>query len=203
MMIDTMQYSAARKEQIQALIKKFEGSERLSELVKTLNALVTAIDYDDSVLIESSLDGIFEAIARTVEKCIADFAGTAEKIRPLLPAFWNMIEDYPPEGFQEIGHTIASQFDNQLKMGEELRDKIIKILRDHEYKVGNAAALDQEIRELRTLKAEMLKDWPWEDRPLPAVDRAMVTRSRDAIACGEKGLRVEDLIREARDDSDK
>jgi hypothetical protein len=98
---------------------------------------------------------------------------------------------------------LEAAFDDLLKIRLDMRDGVVNVLQRLDYEVANAAQLDKEIADLRELKVTVLKDWPWEDRELPAVDRAMVARSREAIARGETGIRVEDLIRDLENKSAK
>ena len=86
------------RERIRSFIEEFEGIERLDKVVENLNAMVAAVDYDDSLLIESHLNDVFEAIAKVATQCISDLMGQAKRIGASLPRFWDMLEDCLPAG---------------------------------------------------------------------------------------------------------
>jgi len=204
-MIDTTQCSPSggEMESFNAFIERFDGNERTVGLVKTFNAVLAALDYNDSVLIESSLNSAMEAIATATESLIEEVLGSPETIRGYLPGFWNMMEECPPESFQEIGKQLAARFDHNIKVDEELLDELVKPLLHRGYEIRTADKLVQEIVELQTMKVDTMKDWTWQDRELPAVDRAMVARTREAITRGERGIRIEDLVSQTGGKSDK
>jgi len=190
--------SGVFRDEIVGLIGEIEGVEPLEEVVKNLNAMLTALDYNDVVLVESRLSSVFEALARVAEDCITRVVGQTARIKGSLPRFWSSVEDCPPELFQQIGETVAACFDSRLQLLAKLRDGVVKSLSQHEYRVDNSENLHREADELRLLKEEILTDWPWQDRPLPEVDRSMVARSRTAIRRGDMGESLENLLNSLR-----
>jgi len=201
-MLDTIGCVASKdlaKENIRSLIKELEGNGRFAETIEALNSMVTALNYNDKVLLEYGLNKAFQGVASAAETGISRRENSVRLIRESLPKFWSLLEDCPPEAFQTIGNELRSFFDNSIVTHERARDALIKNLRDRGYEVNNSDRLDWIIGELREMKAEVLKDWPWEDRPLPPVDRGMVARAR----ASKNGLRVEDLIRTFEGDSTK
>lgn len=193
-MLDTSFGSAAEKrlrESIEEMVVQLDGS---SELAAVLNALVTAVDYKDPVLVQSRLNGVFAAIRDQVQEIIADLSGAAASFWDRIPTFWHDLEESAPEFHQELGKSLESAFDRILSERVGLRDHIVKKLQTLGFEVGNAKDLEQEIVELQSLKETVLKDWPWEDRPLPPVDWNLVAESRSAFARNE-GVRLEEIIR--------
>jgi hypothetical protein len=186
-------------ESIQNLIQDIEVNNEFEESVEALNSMITAINYNDDVLFESGLNKVFQAVASAVETGIAKRVNSVEKIRGSMPKFWDAIEHCSPESLQYIGEWIQSSYDEFSKKMIGLRDFLIKNLRDRGYEVRNANQLNWVIQELHSLKAEILKDWPWEDQSLPPVDREMVARSRTS----KSGVRIEELIHSLESNADE
>ncbi len=111
-----------------------------------------------------------------------------------MPDFREALENCQPEWYQEIGDSIRVSFQTLQIQSEALRDGLAADLKRHGYNVERSGELIWAIEELRKLKAEMLKDWPWEDRPFPPLNRQLVQESRAAFVRGE-GEFVTDMIR--------
>ena len=86
------------------------------------------------------------------------------------------------------------RIDEQLQSLITLRHGTVQTLETLGYAVENASRLSQEIDELQKLKKKIFESWPWSSDAPPPVDRNMVAESRAAIARGDKGEHIEDLI---------
>ena len=69
-----------------------------------------------------------------------------------------------------------------------------KLLQEQGFEVTGTSQLSREIEELKTLKSDIHKNWPWSTQALPPVDRKMVAESRAAFR-RQEGESIDDLIR--------
>ncbi len=162
---------------------------------QAMKALLTAMEYQDPTLVRSSLEEVLESLRDVTREAIEKRLGWPELSRRACRKIREAMKGFPQENFDELGEGIESQFDRMLEILTDLRDGPVKMLQDKGYEVENAVQLERDIRELQELKQGMLENWPWSSQSLPPVDREMVARSKAAIARGETGESLEELIR--------
>jgi hypothetical protein len=104
----------------------------------------------------------------------------------------------PLENVDSVGKEIESRLDRTIHKLVELRDGPVKLLTERAYDIPNAPQLERDIADLQLLKKNILENWPWSTNELPPVDWEMADASMAALARGEKGEPIEDLIRRLR-----
>jgi len=161
---------------------------------QSMRAFLTAMDYQDPVLIRSHLNSACEMLAETIEAKIQDRRGWPQVAEESCNKILAEVEGHPLENVDDIGKKIESLFDQMIGRLTELRDQWVVPLKDRGIEIESAPVLEELIRELRSMKTIKLKDWPWSKLPLPLVNRKMIEASRASLARGE-GERIEDLIR--------
>jgi hypothetical protein len=179
--------------QIERLIGHFDPSIPPA-FTQAVKALLTAMDFHDPALMRSGLEEVLAALRDLTCETIQKRLGWPRAAREACRSILDLLKGHPGDEFDGVGKGIGSNFDQMLKILTDLRDGPVKLLQDRGFDVENADQLGQVIEELTGLKKDMLENWPWSNRELPAVDRGMVARSRAAIVHGE-GEPIEDLIR--------
>jgi hypothetical protein len=139
-------------------------------LTETIWSLVAALEYRNPALVRSRFNHIVEAIRQDVQKRISGVIGTSEIVAKALAA---ELEDIDPKSYQSVGKSIKADLEQMINTLEQM-SAIAASLSRLGYDVENKSPLDLEIQAMRAVKAEILSDWPWEDRPLPPIDRKMV-----------------------------
>jgi hypothetical protein len=183
----------AMREEIERLVGQLDARFPPA-LIEAMQSLLTAIDYDDVALMRSQVHASLEGLQQVVHESIQRSLGWPQRARDSWRTILGMLKGLPYENWDEAGKPLVSGLDGLLKNLSDLRDGAVKPLQKHGYEVENAAQLENTIRELQELKEGIVESWPWSDRELPPVDRAMVAESRAAIKRGE-GEPIEDLIR--------
>jgi hypothetical protein len=158
-------------------------------------ALMTAADYDDEALLNSSFASVLAALADLGRDLIVKEIRTLETVKATLREAWIKYIDkkaFEIAFFEEIKDRIETIIDHRIESMSKLR-KWVKILEKHEQQVENAPALEEGIRDLRRFREDLLKGWPSRKPPSP-IDRMAIAKAREAIARGEKGMTKEELV---------
>ncbi len=111
--------------------------------------------------------------------------GWPQAARDACRQIWDLMHASPLENVDEAGKEVESRFDDLINALVEQRDGLV-----------GASQLDSDIRELQQLKRDVLENWPWSSLELPPVNVEMLNASMAAFAAGEKGQRIEVLIRQ-------
>jgi hypothetical protein len=185
------------QEELERLARAFDAS-HLPAVTQAMRAVLTAMDYNDPALLQSSMNEAGLALADAIGEEILRQHKWVALARDVCRGTMRDLTCVPAENFDETGRSLESFLDNLLRHFAELRDQRVSLLLDRGYEVRNADCLARDIEDLQALKTETLGDWPWswEDRP-PPLNREMVERSRATIALGG-GEPIEDLIRRLR-----
>jgi hypothetical protein len=167
----------------------------MPSFAQALQALLAAVDYHDVTLIRSHLNTALEALRDLVNDAIAKRCASLELLRDTWQKTWEMLKARPSENCDDMRRVVEGRLTAILENFTGLRDGPVRLLQERGYDVARAAQLDRCIQELEGLRHGIFENWPWSDEELPPVDRDMVAASRAAIARGERGERIEDLIR--------
>jgi hypothetical protein len=183
----------ALREQMERLAKNAQPVH--PELSQAVRDLLTASNYADDTLINSSLNSVFEALTGVVRDIIEREVKVYVETKKGLQELWReYIDSAPRENFDELRKMIESFIDERIARMTGLRDELVKVLEERDYQVENAQQLEDTIRDLRRFRENILKDWPASGgRPAP-INRQAIAEARKAIGRGEKGMRREDLV---------
>ena len=168
-------------------------ADRHPALAEATRGLMAGIDYRDQALMGSHWQAMREAIADTANEEIERHVQWANLIRKLCEKV-RSVDGSPGEEFDRLGTTVEAVFDKLFGSIARLKDQWVALARECGMDVAKEAELEATVQELTALRASLFESWPWTSRGLPLVDRAMVGRSRAAVARGE-GEPVEDVIR--------
>jgi hypothetical protein len=168
-----------------------------------MRTVVASVEYDDPVLIKSSLAAIRDHLVTLVTQVIDSRVKVAESIeedvRQLLAEFDGVIFA-PDERTDEIARHVEDQLDVVLADLAELWKGTVQPFQASGADVRNADRLIDAISRLGTLKTRVLGGWVRSTGPFPQVDRDMVRRSRESVARG--GYEdIDDVIRRLESES--
>jgi hypothetical protein len=162
---------------------------------EAMQSFLTAMGYDDNTLMRSHLESAKKELAAAVHEVVARRLGWPTRMSERCRQIKHLMRDVPRENWDELGAEVEARFDEMLKVLSELRDGPVRLLLSHGCEIDNAGLLTSDIQELHLLRKSILESWPWSSRELPAVNREMVAASMAALARGETGEPIEDLIR--------
>jgi hypothetical protein len=163
-------------------------------LAEAVRGLLAAVDYRDSALLQSHVQAVGEAIARTADQQIEKHVRWGRMARDFCDQV-RTLDGSPGKELDDLGRVVASLFDRLLGSIARLQDGWVKLAKEHGLEVTGTAALDATARDLTTLREQTLGSWPWTARGLPPVNRDMVAKSRAEIASGA-GVPIQDVIRQ-------
>jgi hypothetical protein len=181
----------ASREELADLIENF-GPSFPPAFEQALKQFLIAVDYNDPALLRSHFNTAYESLRDAVHEEIEKRIGSPQATRAMLRNLMKMLTGEPEE-IDGLGKEIVSGIEKLLNGLVELQDGMVKLLKDHGYEVTNAARLERDIEEMRSLRKEVIESWRGSDLPPPPVDRKMVEESRAAIARGE-GEDIKELI---------
>jgi len=146
------------------------------------------------------MNAALESLRETVQEAIEQQIDWPQAARLHTAGILESLERVSEGEFDAVGREMAAGFDQSIADLVTLRDGPVSLLMQHGHALENVDRLHETIRELESLKAEVLADWPWSEGLRLPVDRSMVDESRAAILRGE-GEPVEELIRRLRGES--
>lgn len=162
-----------------------------------IHAFLTAMDYNDSPLLESRANSIFEALQGMVNDNIKKVLGSAEYLQRAWQHIVDFLQEHPSENCDELGKQFEAYLQTGIAALNQLRDGPVKSMEDAGYAIADAPALADGIEELHKLTQSICENWPWSDRPLPPVNREMVARSRAELVLRE-GESFAEMVRRVR-----
>ena len=171
------------------------GGEIPRDVLQAAQALIAALDYNDTVLMRSSMNAVFEACRGVFNEAVQKRLGSAQRLGQGLQEVFDMLANRPRENQDELRTAIETLLDKEGKSLTDLLAGPALVLGKHGYPVEGVPQLEQEIQELWKLKRRTLDAWPHAQEELPRVNRSMVAAARAAIARGETGEPIDDLIR--------
>jgi hypothetical protein len=164
------------------------------EVSQAIHDFSTAIKYLDKTLIDSSLNAVFESMARLAHHVINREIEASVTLTKALQETWGRcVDGVPWEDFDELRKVIESYIDERIARMITARDNLAKLDETH-YPIVNMPQLDETIRDLQRFKANVFSDWPTSNRQPSPINRQLIEDAKAAIARGEKGMRREDLI---------
>lgn len=169
-----------------------------SAFTQAMRAFFTAKDDRDTVLMLSHLEEALAAFADAVNDAVGKRLGWPQRAREHCRQIHALLVDVPVENVDDLGKEIESRLDNLTKMLVDLRDGPVQLLTERGHEIANAAQLERDVAELQIVKKSVLENWPWSTQDLPPVDWAMADASMAALARGEKGEPIEELIHRLR-----
>jgi hypothetical protein len=186
------------KNKLSALKKQLDGiadQSGASKLSHAIGDLLSAISYDDKILIHSSLNYLLEALRLTAKDLVErELKNTESMKRSLREAWHEHIDGLVCENFEELRKVVESIIDDRLAMITSFRDQGIKQLEELGYHVDNANQLEASILDLQTWKQEIFRDWPSPNKVPSPLNREALAQVRAALSRGKKGMTKEDII---------
>lgn len=190
---DIVKPDAIRVE-LEQLIASFDMSVPPS-LAEAMQSLQTALTFQDSTLVRSSVESAFHAVTEVVSAEVERRLQWSNRAITGIQSFLNSIEDEPIEPDEEwdgLGKQANSMHDRIQPVLVDLQTRLGAVLR--EFKPDLAAKLEGEISQWKTMKENVLDRWPWTNRDFLPVDREMLAESRKLIERRE-GESIEELTR--------
>ena len=165
-------------------------------LSDAVQSVLTAIDYEDETLLESSFASLLNCLTEVARDLIGREISASENAKNVIRIYWrDSIDLTVSENFDEVKNAIESLIDRRIASMMEIRDKLVARLNKKDHPIANAPQLDEAIVDLRKFRESILKDWPSpESQPFLPVDRKAIAEAREAIARGEKGLRKDQIV---------
>jgi hypothetical protein len=166
-------------------------------------SFLTAMDYDDVALMKSHLNTAMESLVEVTNEAVQRRLGWPQRIEDPCKRLQEFAEQADPGEFDDLGRDIESRFDKMIQILTDLREGSVQLLLKHGYEVESVEQLESDIEAMRGLKEQTLGGWPWSADALPALDQKMLAESKAAWAQGEKGIPVDELIRQIRGETTK
>lgn len=175
-------------------LKSLAGSGTDPKLTQPIEDMLTALDYADETLLESSFHSLLSGMADVARDFIVNELKQVNATKEGIARGWKEhVDGRPCEDFDELRNVIESLIDDRIANMSRLRDKLVKPLKVRACIVDNAPQLEEGIRDLRQFRHELLRNWPSSSRQPSALDHAAIAEARAAIASGSKGLRKDQL----------
>lgn len=187
----------SHKEEIRAKLEtaiKELSANGLPSLSAAFRSLLAAIEYDDRILIDSTINMILEDLQKFVEWVIPQWYDGFERCQESLRDLWKLMSENPLENYDDVRKVVEEGLADALEQRTKLRDGLVKTLQTHGYEVTKTQQLDQDIERLMIFKKKILDSWPLSSRPLPPVNKEMIAAAKARRARGERGESIEDLI---------
>ena len=172
-------------------------------LTDALQSFLTALDYDDIALMKANLHTATVEFADCLNEEVQKRLDWPELARTVCRRAWEIVEGNPLENWDELGTQIESLFKSMLEALVNLQSGPVKLFQKRGFAIENVRQLEGDIEELEQLKKSVLDSWPWANRELPPIDVEMLNASMAAINNGNKGERIEDLIRRLGSEVDR
>ena len=162
---------------------------------QAIRGVLTALDYHDPVLMRAHLLEAMERFRELVEGGVQEALDRWQQLRELWRKSWESLQGQADENsLDDLGKSLESALAAVMDRMVKLRE-CVQQFRDRGYEVEGADRLQEAIEGVHEFRKGVLGNWPWASQSAPPVDRDMIARSRAAIAGGEKGERIEDVIR--------
>jgi hypothetical protein len=175
------------------LAEKFAG--RSQQVSEAALGLIAALEYGDETLFESSSASLAAGLAEVANGCVARELRASEGTQTGLREAWARYIDkkaYELSVFEDIRNAIESLIDERVGSMLKLR-KLVQSVEKFGQPVERSRALEEGIRELRQFREDLLRGWPSRKPPAP-LDREGVSRAREALRRGEKGMSKDQLV---------
>ena len=184
---------ALKRELLQSVADKVAGmSPQVSDAAL---GLIAAINYGDKTLLDSSFASLLAALPGVANNCITRELAASEGVQAGIRDGWRRYIDkkaYELSDFEEIKDYLESIIDERIASMLKAR-KFVRSLEGLGQQVEKSQALEDGIRQLRKFREGLLRGWP-ERGPASPLDRETVSKTRDAIRRGEKGMSKDQLI---------
>lgn len=181
------------KGELQRLADKFACKRQ--QVSDAALALIAALDYEDEALVESSSVSLLAGLAELANDCVAREISASEGTQAGLKEGWQKYIDkkaYDLAVFELIKDKIESIIDERIARMLKVR-KFVQIVAKLGQHVEKSQALEEGIRDLRKFREDLLRGWPTR-RPPSAIDHETISKAREAIRRGEKGMNKDQLI---------
>jgi hypothetical protein len=158
-------------------------------------AFERAAEFARSALVRS-LPARRVSLIRQLDMVIEKASRSALELRQSWHAVWKGIEDVQAtdEELSEVGNRLRHTYGRWAALLSRLRAGSEQLAAEG-HSLTSTPTLDLASAEVQLLTESLEKDWPWPDRPLPAIDQTQINESRAAVARGEV-QDIEDLIRD-------
>ena len=157
--------------------------------------LIAAVNYGDKTLLDSSYASLLAALPGVANNCITRELASSEGVQAGIRDGWRRYIDkkaYELSVFEEIKDHLESIIDERIASILKVR-KFVRSLEGLGQHVEKSQALEDGIRQLRKFREDLLRGWPARS-PASPIDWETVSKARDAIRRGEKGMSKDQLI---------
>jgi hypothetical protein len=181
------------KGELQRLADKAAGTR--PQVSDAALALIAALEYDDETLVKSSSASLAAGLAELANDCVARALSASDGTQAGLREGWRRYIDkkaYELAVLEDIKDKIESIIDEQIAGMLKLR-RFVQGVEELSQHVKKSQALEEGIRELRKFREDLLRGWPSRRPPSP-IDREAVSKAREAILRGEKGMSKDQLM---------
>jgi hypothetical protein len=171
------------------------SSDTTLSLAEAIRAFMTAMEYDDPALRDSSLE--------TTKQCFIDFAeerisNIIKQSKSSLEFCENCIADIakqvisPNHRIDELGEKLQELAQLNLRRLTRFQSNLQRAFGD--ITLSGSGPLQNEIKRWRDFEDSYLKQWPWTSRKRSPVNRELLAKSKQSRERGETGISAEDLI---------
>ncbi len=122
--------------------------------------------------------------ARAMEDLVSESLTFPDGLRAVWTRILEDVREDRIREFQITGQAILHLFDRAINLLTVLKQSAQKVASDTGHTVEGLDKLDAAASDLQQLRDHIKASWPWDDRPWPPLDRAMVEGSRADIAAG-------------------
>jgi hypothetical protein len=159
-------------------------------------AFITAINYHDETLVDSSLASLRSALAEFANTCIARELKASSEMQAGVKDGWQKYVDdkkaFELAVFECVKDTIESIIDERVTAMMKAR-KLVRRLKDIGQHVETSRSLEDGIRQLRTFREEFFRRWPSQRPPSP-INRDAIAKARESFQNGHRGLSKDQMI---------
>jgi hypothetical protein len=181
---------------LDALKRELEKHARSSidpRLSDPIQSMLTALDYADHTLVESSLHSLLTSLAEVAKDFIVKELDLAAATKEGIAKAWKeFVDGHACDDFDDPRNVIESFIDNRISSMSQIRDRLVMPLKKWKCDVQNAQDLERGIRDLRRFRNDLLRDWPSNNRSVK-FDKNEIAEARAALASGSKGLKKEQM----------
>lgn len=127
-------------------------------------SLLLRINRDKALAIKDAVDSwradhADAMMARDCEEVVRECLRFPDEMRDLWRSIWTRAEQNRIENFQEEGEELQDLFDRLLKLVARVQRWASRI-EANGYRVENAAALDETVRQVQAMKEQIFAHWP-------------------------------------------
>ena len=148
--IESLDKLDAVKAKLETIVES--SSRSIPELSQAAQDLLTAVDYADGVLMQSSLASLYSCLSDVARRLIEKELETASIAKDAIRQAWKEhVNGVACENFNKLRDVIESIIDRRISSMTRV-SSLVEALRDNDHVVENAEELDGCIRDLRQFR---------------------------------------------------